>query len=338
MGLPVLSKSWFLVPNVDSTTSYPQALFDRKQILKGVAFGGKSISANAWTVVGSSNSITSNMSGTDLLVSSANVIRGANTSTARSWIVLRNVKGRQMLIDYVSATADTCRVQFSPAAGFTGGSTTAAPTATDVIDIIDAGPAAQVADVAVVTKILQNVWQTTDGAQTMIVSVQNGACITLWLFGDVEDPPASWTTPFISYWDFGTGTSSSACWARKMVGVFGTGHANARANSTTTATVYMVGEALDEGAGPNPLFESSSACNRQNELSVTWDVYDHFELFSENVNLWGPLGYWPDLWPSATTRAGYATGDHLPGDGSRQFVRVNDLVFWWGGNAAMVLS
>lgn len=334
MGMPVLAKTWFLVPNINSTTSYPQGYLDRKNALKGVAFGGRSISSNAWTVVGSSNSVTSNMTGTDLWVTGANVVRNTSTSGARSWIVLRNARGRQMLIDYVGSDASTSRVQFSPSAGFTGGSITAAPTALDSFDIIDAGPSASIADAAVAgTNIIQNVWQTTDGAQTMIVVNQNGSSITLWLFGDVEDPPASWATPFISYWDFGLGVSSSQMWGRKLVGTFGSGHVNARATSAITATCYFVTESLDTA----PLSDPATATNRKNELTNLWDIYGRFEVMSENVNLWGPLGYWPDLWPTPPVQTGYVTGDHYPADGSRQFVKVNDLVFWWGGAPQMVL-
>lgn len=340
MALPTLSKSWYLVPNVDSTTSYPQVLYDRKQILKGVAYGGRSIGSNAWIVVGSSNSVAAGMDGVDRWASLSNVIRNTSTSGARSWIVLRNpATGRQMLIDYVGSDATTCRVQFSLVAGFTGGSTTAAPTATDAIDIEDTGPTTVLGDVLSGTKIIQHVWQSVDGRQTIMVNTQNGVCFSFWMFGEIEDAPVAWAYPFISFWASGSGSISSTCWVPAIIGAAGTGHVNARVNASKRATVYGVIEGVNTGSGTLPINNAGgSALNLKNELSTTWDILDKFYFQSEDVDLWGPLGYWPDLFPTMTVQSGFATGDHFPADGSRQFVKVNDIVLPWLGAPAMVLS
>ena len=91
--------------------------------------------ANAWTVIGSSNSTAYNMSGTDLWATYENVI---SSSGNHSWIVLQQAaigggSGLQICFDFTDDTTyfDELSIVSSYSAGFTGGALNARPTATD---------------------------------------------------------------------------------------------------------------------------------------------------------------------------------------------------------------
>jgi hypothetical protein len=91
--------------------------------------------AGKWTCAGSSDSVTAAMDGTNRLLANANWVR-ASAGTAHSWIVLKSPTTGfgpapvYILLDYSTGSNDTVAVAYSKL-GFTGGSTTAAPTATD---------------------------------------------------------------------------------------------------------------------------------------------------------------------------------------------------------------
>lgn len=162
MSLPTIEKSWQFAPNnvqgtigtgVDDSVS--QTLLDIKNVLtnSGSMFtwtdaNGSVISpVNTWTVGYSSNSVTAGTinDGVDRWLTHTSVVSctaGSNSGTARSWIVLKNSAldpggNFQLLIHYGSTTTSGTQILFeifvSRAAGFTGGSATARPTATDEV-------------------------------------------------------------------------------------------------------------------------------------------------------------------------------------------------------------
>lgn len=330
--LPVVQKQWQRVFNVDSTTDRKKLILDKKNILCGVAFSGQQITSNAWRVVRSSNAST--VANSDLWTTTADITLGNAAGTnARSWAILQNALGRQWLWDYRGADTATIFLSMSPSGSFTGGTTTAAPTAADALtkdplgghttyDILNGG------------KVLQNVLHSVDGKQTVIFTCQASTRQTLWLFGDTEDAPVDWVHPTIM-WADGTATDGSGgSFSNHLVGASGGVHITAEETPGVLANVHFVGESIDV----NPLQVTASTINVKNGVTNQFDILDKCWLASLRDGTWGQLGYWPDMWPTMPTQTGKATGDHYPADGSRRFVAFNDLVLPWFGAAAMVIA
>lgn len=89
--------------------------------------------AQGFVCAGSSNGTTAAMDGVNRWSSTA-AVRGANTTTAQSWIVITHANGAQTLFAYTGGTDDIARISGSPGGLFIlAGTATFAPTATDEV-------------------------------------------------------------------------------------------------------------------------------------------------------------------------------------------------------------
>lgn len=336
MSLPVIQKSWQRVFNIDSGTDNRQILLDRAKALCGLAtFGGQLMTQNLWTPIKCCNS-TSVVSGFNWNAV-GDMVHGNDAGTnARSWILLQNVLGRQWLWDYRGTGADQFYMYISPAGLFTGGTPTARPTATDELGKDPSASSWGYYDTNQSPRMLQNIWLSADGKQTMIAGIHNGTHQTFFLFGDLEDPPSNWAHPTIMYGDgVGDGGGSSFL-GDHLIGFSNSINISGEATPGVSGAMRFIGEAVN-GV---PLVVNDgvhTAINVKNDLSGQWDVLDKFWLASTQETSFGQLGYWPDLWPTMPTQTGYPTGSHFPGSGTlRQFVKFSDLILPWFGAAAMV--
>jgi hypothetical protein len=167
MAVPTFAKTWQFNVNqnvpatgVASTTSR-NALFLIKAAL--VAFA-----SNPWLVINSVNGTGSAPIGTDTWLTNSNIIGGAPGSN-HSWIQIRQTgiaTNFEMVIDCVAANLSTVTVVISPSAGFTGGSATARPTATDEIVLLSNAFWGGVSGTD--NNVVVNVWQSTDGQSTRV--------------------------------------------------------------------------------------------------------------------------------------------------------------------------
>jgi hypothetical protein len=331
------SKAWQIVPNMPRWTSAPALLLDRKNALCGVSFGGYSISANAWRVVRSSNGTT--VADSDLWLTTADFVFGnAAGTTARSWTILENAYGRQLLIDYRGSTTTEPISSMSPGGLFTGGTITAKPTAIDELDhgsftspLFDGG------------SCNQHIWVSADGKQTIMLtcSLFWTDAWSMWMVGEAEDAPASWANPCVSYAALCGGVASpTGCVGRQMIGFSGNHPFSGEALPGVNGTIRMVSESVTTSTVP--LMVSSSPVNIRNQVSGKWDWYELGLFQGEHASLWGPLGYWPDIHGSLPPRTGppaFLTGDHFPGDGTRKWVKVDDVILpWISGGPAMAVG
>jgi len=135
MALPTLEKTWQILPNQQVgviTGGLQEAV---KYMLLGVKDRLVDVPLGAWTVVGSSDSSSANLTGTDLWVDKDDLVWDT-AGNAHSWMVLRNTAiatNFEICIDLSQAASDFDNLTFvySHTAGFTGGTITARPTATD---------------------------------------------------------------------------------------------------------------------------------------------------------------------------------------------------------------
>lgn len=89
--------------------------------------------AQGFTVAGSSNGVTAAMDGTNRCTTAAGfAVRGGNTTTAQSWIVITAANGAQTCLAYTGSTDDIAQLTCSPGGLYVvAGTATFKPTATD---------------------------------------------------------------------------------------------------------------------------------------------------------------------------------------------------------------
>jgi len=241
--------------------------------------------------------------------------------TPRSWIVLRaaglNTK-TALCIDLASGSPNYASIVLSPSAGFglanggTDGTLGAAPTATDGVSISYDSQWGGTTGVGVWI----HAFLSTDGECTRVVLGQANTVCGFWLIDRPKNPVAHWTTP--------------------VVGCV-LGYAGA-VNMTTRPRL------TDDGYSPfrtrlGSLYSSLTATYERtdsyiiqaipvpDEISGEWPLLG-VGLLARTPGCRGRKGELYDLWWGNDYRV---TGDMYPGDGSRQFTTIRDLVIPWDG-------
>jgi hypothetical protein len=218
MAAPTLQKTWQFKVNQDLNT-LSNWITDRQQLLRtiknslidGVTF------TTPWTVRGSSNGVTAGMDATDRWAADSDVVWNSATS-AHSWIVLRQ-SGLGTNIDLL-ISCSTQNQGNNPlyltvlvavdGVGFTGGSTTADPTATTTLKTMLQPTFASPSQDGLGHWMRGNdttsfncalhVLMSNDGQCTR-VGVFVGGLPVLWLIIDrVRNPVTSLTLPIFACW------------------------------------------------------------------------------------------------------------------------------------------
>jgi hypothetical protein len=295
------------------TTTHARLLRSIKNTL--LAFG-----TLPWTVVGSSNSVAAGLDAVDRWAADGNLV-WANEGNAHSWIVLKQTgigSNFQLLIN--CSPADTwnrvVNVIASPNAGFTGGSTTARPTATDEVDLNVSNNEYWAGSHSADGQFVYHVMQSTDGQCTRILTARAGAVCGFWLLDKAKNPVTGWTYPFVGIVK-GDTTGDVATIATL---------AATSAKFAGWGTAYMNMYATHEVANSNNIPTLSTV---PNDLSTKYPVFP-IGLLSETAGQRGRHGDLFDLWWGLTA---VATGDFYPGDASKQFVQLGDVIFPWNGGA-----
>jgi hypothetical protein len=275
--------------------------------------------SNGWSVVFSSNST---IVGADDYWSSSGDIVNAIPGSVHSWIVLSNnsiCSGYQLCIDCGLATVGMMYFFVSiNGTGFTGGSTTARPTATDEKQLnintdywtsysSGTGPSA-------------NIWISSDYSATKIV-LGPTTVRGVWWFVQPIDAPDWWEKPNLSMVNFGTcihtdHDTTSEMWSGGIVNdlkaEFGLG--TIMIGTTRALTTAGVAGAAGDYGGNWP-------------VSPMW-------VLGSNASSPGILGFVPDQWWTHNN-ASLALGDTFPGDSSRQQVVIGNMAF---GNDGTTLT
>jgi hypothetical protein len=341
MALPALQKTWQGGTTLGGTDLINQTILAanlQKDTLLAIKNALITFNLANWTVVGSSDSVTAAMDATDRWVTNANLVWATTAGTVFSWIVLQQTgiqASFQMLISLeILAAADTNRedvymgVSFS--AGFTGGSTTARPTATDehagaILDWIGAEGGTPT------DKVLTCI-QSDDGECTRVVisNKGNGIPCTSMGFEKPRLPNANFTNPSLWYVMRETVASGLSCfrweamqdtekfWAR-LVGFDSSSLiASIRMSGPMSNTVELIDAKQATG---NVLFWGGGL------------VYDGLDAEQDL----GTLFDW--YWCSRNVTGVHALDlDTFPVGGNRTFVCVGDCVWGWLDDSATDLS
>jgi hypothetical protein len=336
MALPSLSKVWHITAN---NTLVPQGsaiamarlyMLRLKQILTGsnsLTWSGGPPPA-PFTVVGSSNGVTAGMDGVDRWNSTSDIV-GSSSGGARSWIVLRSTsiaENFQVLLhcNDNSIVWGTPIVAVSENAGFTGGSTTAPPTATDSQVLMNSTYITSPND----QQRQLHGWISSDGQCVRIVEMQLGWTQAFWLFDKPNNPVAGWPRPWIARVVNASGSSSASSNLSMAYSQFYSAGFVARGNGPFTA--------FGTGEGSNNLWAAnstlSSVANSFSGERPLWPM----GLASTTANNIGRHGTVADLWWKPM---GMVNGDSFPAAvETKQFVCVGDIVLPWTGDSTSFLS
>lgn len=337
MPLPTLEKTWHFATRQIVTTG--TQLDDLRSVLRWVKDQMKALGSNPWTVDHSCNSVTAGApgDGVDRWSADSNLVFAA-AGVAHSWIVLKQTgigASFQLLIDLgVSTDPRDIHIFFSWSAGFTGGTTTARPTATDECAIHTFTNDNWIAGSA--NSFFGVVAQSGDGQCTRFWLIAGGASgaecwpVTMWLFDRPKNTPAGWTETFIGLM-FPPQLPGGNCVEASSL-MSGTPRARARVGSINAVPVFLITDVWTGTATLN--ITEPTPCD--NDFSG-----DRFltpvSLASETPGTRGCLGVLYDLWfqPYGTNSTGGGTttqwGSTYPDDLTYQLVSLGVFVHPWNG-------
>lgn len=318
MSLPVLDKTWQFA-HVSNTLSGIETTDINDFFLK-VKDAAKAFGLHPLTVVGSSDSSTSNMSGTDLLSGQPAMVHDS-AGNPHTWIVLKLdqiATSAEVCFDFDHSETDRIDIVVSTA-GFTGGSTTARPTATDEIVLLSNNSWTGMLGSGDGSggQLRGHIMLSSDGQCFRVVVANNGIVGGFLLIDKPGQAVTGWTNPMIS--------------VAKSTGRLD----NTSDNVLTVAQWYT--NAIFSARGPigsmplYPTFESPANFftvltkrNAANEISGEYPL--------------ARIGLWHDTTAGQRGRHGYVfdlfftnqvlqNGDTLPSDSSKQFVVFGDAAF-----------
>lgn len=337
MALPSLTKTWQFVPNY-AIAATGTAINTNRTILLAIKnflttdatewvdnANVATTAANLWAVRYSCDSVAAGAAGdgVDRWDSIADLVF-ANAASAHSWIVLRQTaigSTAEMLIscESVGSTGNILTVVISPSAAFTGGTTTARPTATDEIAVLNAATWGGV--VVTDANVKLHVMKSTDGECWRVIVCNGGQANTTWIIDK-------------------TAAFASATWTNRLT-MYAQG-ANAGTSTLTNALLNTAANFNGRGASSMTMYlaamyYASTLANvgvtTANDLSSAWPFMPQ-QLVSATASNRGFHGYINDFWYGSTT---VAAGSTYPTTGTQhQFVQFGVGIFPWCQVAAQV--
>lgn len=299
MSLPSLTKTWQFNVN-NAQTAQGTALLDNRTALLAIKNAMIGFGTQPWTVVSSSNSVTANSS--DNWTVPTSLVWQSN-GVSHSWIVLKQAgigTNFQILLSCTSgsSTGQILTIRYSPSVGFTGGTSTTDPTASDsVLMLNNASWGGVSADVAMRWSVMQS----TDGQCTRVMTFSSGSLGAFWAFEKFANPTA------------GTPGASNTGWVSLTTTLAGTTVQNSI--TATTAVSY----------------ESVANISIASEISGAYDIFPIGVTCTATVGARGRLGTLQDIW---FTSSGTATGDTMPSSGTTgQFVIINNVLLPWNNGS-----
>lgn len=325
MALPTLSKTWQFNVN-NQTTAQGTALADSRKTLRAIKNAMIGFATNPWTVRYSCDSVTAGTAGDGVDRWSADTkLVWANAGTAHSWIVLRQTgigTTYELLISCEgSSSSGSILTILTSISGFSGGSTTARPTATDELTVASSGQWIGGGDVSNRWSVMQS----TDGQCTRILVGYSGNFTTLIVLDKPNNPTTGWSTPNFSALYFNAVGLSLA-----TANVVSTSTPLARSRiGSVNGSVSLTIEGIS-----NNFATDTTIGNIANEVDSSWDMWP-LGIACITSGARGRHGSLFDFWAISTVRA---SGDMIPADGSNQFAVFGNFVLPWNGSAAPAFS
>ncbi len=298
MGIPTLTKTWQLLVNQNPgfSSTYTELA---QRVLWGIKERLIGVASNPWTVLGSSDAVSANLSGTDLWIDYADLVWSTGN---HSWIILKQAgiaSNFQLCISLDRTDEDTIIMVYSPAAGFTGGTISARPTATDE-HVFANGVRWLGSSSANFRSLPFHVFQSSDGECTRVVVCCANRVISLWMFEKPRNPPAGWTNPHLVVFSADPGGGAPPPNSARHLNLRDQNLAsNANGftvlpNGPTNTQVFLSSEgSLAASGGPGG---SMGKFNPEvNSISEEWEFYP-IGIMSITAPNRGRLGEIADMW------------------------------------------
>jgi len=332
---PTVYKTWqYNVNQVFNSTG--NTTTDCQNLLLGIVNSFIGFSSNPWTVVGSSNSTVAALDGVNRWITNSNLVWNSSSS-AHSWIVLKQAgisSNFQLLISCGTSSGTSAyklNVSISRSAGFTGGSTTADPTATDSISIISnsnwGGPSSSSYNLKLHVEMSSDGqctrWQVLGGV-TGSTNSPNSNNLIFALIDVPQNPVSGWNNPFVICWNATSSTGSDLTSALAT-------SAELTGYGVSTMTLYCTGE----GVNASLIKEYNQI---PNDISSGYYI-GSIGLFSNTTSNQGRHGQLFDMW-WGTSIFGWTTGSTgrggnglmFQGSSSNAYAQIGQILIPWNGS------
>ena len=331
MALPTLVKTWQFAVNQTLASTGTLAGNDQ-QLLYTIKSLLTSFASSPWIVDSSSNAqqpapavFTGSAGAGDRWASPADCTRPV-IGAEHGWIVLRQPgTGMQICIDLPTATNFSITLAVSYAAGFTGGTTTARPTATDEVILLNVHSYAYN---GAAVQFQVHAMQSDDGECTRI-QVWRGTTnqCTLWMFEKAQNPVPGWANPLMAF----ALDQSTAGITGTYAALMGARNFHCK-NGAIDFAAACTGEIAPGSFGSVQLAEAAGIGTVANDFSGNWPMFKiglgSDEAFCQD----GHLGNFFDLWWKPT---GLTDADITPANAD--FAVLGNLFFPWVGGGVVPL-
>lgn len=264
-------------------------------------------------------------------------IRGYDSGD-RDWVVFQNsVTGAEILLwldsQYTSTAYEQVVWSVSPENGFTGGSTSTRPSATDQVDVIPNTYYWPPYSAIVNQKFYWNVMMSSDGESFRMFSIGKGGRIPNF-FGMERAQDAVTAGPLIPW-----NGSQNVMWIVRdqddyiplytilndAAHVRATIDKDASAGGPYLAVFYMTSEMRSSA------MIGQYMNTRLNQLNREAEFYP-IGLWTSTTSVKGRHGRLADIWFSNPHNGVSPTGASWPLAGSRQFIKIRDMILPWNGS------
>jgi len=299
--------------NSDVDTNVRQILLIIKDIMVG-------FTTSAWAVQYSCDASVAGVAGdgVDRWSTVADVTPG-NPGNAHSWIVLSQtgLNGMEVCFDYeVGASVEKITIAISFTGGFTGGTTTNRPTATDEFEWLNQADFFDgLGDVPAPVHGMMS----TDGEVTRIIITEGNSIDHYLTFEKLKDSVDNWSTPYVFF--YATDLSN-------FTRTFGT-------TSTEGGTSSFGGNIVPLQKMSTEFFRDAPAGETQGTTSVSSQ-----SDFSGEFNMY-PVGYYVNTPPYRGRHGEFfdlfmvpdamGSGEMLPSTGTTVWIAFGILLFPWDG-------
>ena len=322
MALPTLAKTWQFTVN-QQILALGSALIDNQTLQLNIKNALIGFGTQPWTMYYSCSSLVAGAAndGTDRIAAIANIVWG-NAGSAHSWWVLQQTNlgtHAQLLfsMEGISASGNVMTLVWSPSAGFTGGSTTARPTATDEIVLLSNAGFGGAS--ALDQSVRWSVMQTTDGQCTRIM-IASAAAVSSWaIFDKLSGPTAGWAIPVVAAWNVSVPTTN----------ILATNTLGSAVFKMRNSSISGVGSMTVEGFSTTALPTDTVIGNISNEIDSTF-IMMPVGFAGLTSGLRGRHGSFVDLWLGSNS---VVSADTYPNTGTNLFAQFGHLILPWNGGA-----
>lgn len=323
MALPAVTKVWDFsginqrlkrqATGATTLNTFRQLLWKIKSTLVGWG----------WTVRGSCNTAgVYGMDGVDRWITSAD-LNWSSWSSPSGWIVLTKAnaagagKNLDLMIWLDSPFGHTAGQVWVSYSAFTGGTTSARPTAAGEKQVLGTGSYAPWTNISISATITDfNCWfhaiQSTDNEVQRIFATYNGTILFNLSLEKAQNPVSAWTHPFVCAW-----TTEITYAAYNDVAAFWAYDANATAGWMSLYAATAGAKSLAHG--------ETGMATMSNSIDGA-HFFGDIGLVSETTGKKGRHGQLYDWWflPTAVL-----TGDSYPSTGAPQFIAAGQCAFPW---------